>query len=250
MYTTVTESLYAVNQWLGAKQISEHNVGGVPKGILVAGIAMKVKYGRLVMLQLCVGRRCLIYQIPEYAALLPFPLREFLLDPCVYFVGVDKDEIQDTLVHRYGKIEFEDHLWKEKLTDGCGKWKDLRDLATVRKNNVAFEKMDVLDIAANIPGFPVPPPPAAVAANWAAKFSLANRSIRQVSLLTCVLSSVGLWKLGFPIPHEHPLFTHVPHNCCTMLSFFRVISTFTSPYLLTALFSHWPYFFSLAQARI
>jgi ribonuclease D len=87
--TTVTSSGEAVESWI--EEVECVHRRRLHK--LVVGLDVEWRpsfgpaYSRTALLQLCVGRRCLIFQI-LHADYVPDALAEFLLDPNYRFVGV------------------------------------------------------------------------------------------------------------------------------------------------------------------
>uniref|UniRef100_A0ACD6A1Z3 Uncharacterized protein n=1 Tax=Avena sativa TaxID=4498 RepID=A0ACD6A1Z3_AVESA len=101
--TTVTSSGAAVNRWL--RQIRYMYRWVYHKLIVGLDVEWRPSYSRAqnpaALLQLCVGRRCLIFQL-LHADYFPDALERFLADPEIRFVGVGVKEDADRLSNDHG----------------------------------------------------------------------------------------------------------------------------------------------------
>ncbi|KAF2951520.1 hypothetical protein DAI22_01g268700 [Oryza sativa Japonica Group] len=91
IHTTITSSHSLAAQFIN--EIARER----PQGGLIVGIDTEWRTDHLpngktcykvAVLQLCVGRRCLLFQIYQAGNMVPHELAEFLADPSVRFVGV------------------------------------------------------------------------------------------------------------------------------------------------------------------
>ncbi|KAF0919581.1 hypothetical protein E2562_029804 [Oryza meyeriana var. granulata] len=92
--TTVTSSPYQAAQFINERASDRHEEG------LIVGIDTEWRECRqpdghrcykVAVLQLCVGRRCLVFQLYRANNKVPRELVDFLADPAVRFVGVGVD---------------------------------------------------------------------------------------------------------------------------------------------------------------
>uniref|UniRef100_A0A0E0JLZ8 3'-5' exonuclease domain-containing protein n=1 Tax=Oryza punctata TaxID=4537 RepID=A0A0E0JLZ8_ORYPU len=89
--TTITSSHYLAARFINEIARERHE-GGLIVGIDTEWRKADGKKGyKLAVLQLCVGRRCLVFQIYQAGNVVPRELAEFLADPGVRFVGVGVD---------------------------------------------------------------------------------------------------------------------------------------------------------------
>jgi ribonuclease D len=137
--TTVTSSGAAVNRWL--REIRYKYRWVYHKLIVGLDVEWRPSYGytqnRVALLQLCVGRRCLIFQL-LHADYFPDALEEFLADPDFRFVGVGVQEDANRLNN--------DHDLEVANTV------DLRGLAADCKHDYWLRQAGLKDIARAVMG--------------------------------------------------------------------------------------------------
>ncbi|GJR07014.1 Werner syndrome-like exonuclease [Tanacetum coccineum] len=115
--TLVTETPYYVDQWISRiERIHSRRLDNLVVGLDIEWRPNHNAYveNQVAILQLCVGRRCLIFQI-MHAPFIPKPLIKFLSNPSYTFVGV-------------GVNNDVSKLWRDYRI-GVGRTADLRPLA-------------------------------------------------------------------------------------------------------------------------
>ncbi|WVZ69396.1 hypothetical protein U9M48_018187 [Paspalum notatum var. saurae] len=103
--TTVTSSGSAVASWIDeVRSVHRRRLYKLVVGLDVEWRPLfGYGYSRTALLQLCVGRRCLIFQL-LYADNFPKALREFLGDPGFRFVGVGVADDAERIRNDYGLV--------------------------------------------------------------------------------------------------------------------------------------------------
>ncbi|XP_072967705.1 3'-5' exonuclease-like [Typha angustifolia] len=139
--TTATSSGAAVSSWISTilfihRRRLSHLIVGLD-------VEWRPNYTRnsypnpVAVLQLCVGRRCLVFQI-LYADFVPDSLAEFLADGRFRFVGVGVEDDAERLVEEHD-LEVENTV-------------DLRDLAAVRVGKVELRKAGLQNLVREVMG--------------------------------------------------------------------------------------------------
>ncbi|XP_051194554.1 3'-5' exonuclease-like [Lolium perenne] len=128
IFTTYTASGDTVNNWLSLiYRIHRRRLDRLIVGLDVEwrpSFTRGVPRGRVALLQICVGRRCLVFQILR-ADYIPDTLHDFLEDDRFTFVGVGIHGDVGKLRHEYG-LE-------------VGSWQDLRYLAAEKLGKPALQ---------------------------------------------------------------------------------------------------------------
>ncbi|CAI9118905.1 OLC1v1020532C1 [Oldenlandia corymbosa var. corymbosa] len=112
IYTTVTSAGSVVRDWLF--RLRRYHTHRLRRGRLLVGVGVQWTPGRNpspATLQLCIGHRCLIFQL-THADRIPISLRRFLSDPNITFVGVNNKRDYDMLGYNSGH-----QLWVPRLID-------------------------------------------------------------------------------------------------------------------------------------
>ncbi|XP_073158328.1 3'-5' exonuclease-like [Henckelia pumila] len=141
IYTTVTNDCAVVSEWISDVESIHHR--RLHHLIVGLDIEWRPAYGRTpnpaATLQLCVGRRCLIYQIIHSQGATPFSLTRFLSNPNYTFVGVGIESDLD-------KLEQDYDLGSDVNTV------DLRDLAAYEYDRRELKSKGLKDLASLVLG--------------------------------------------------------------------------------------------------
>ncbi|XP_006364799.1 Werner Syndrome-like exonuclease [Solanum tuberosum] len=128
--TTVTCNPDVVTNWInGIEYVHRRRLNRLIVGLDIEWRPTFNRYQHnhpVATLQLCVGRRCLIFQL-LYCEYIPDSLTEFLLNPCYAFVGVG-------IANDVEKLE-EDYMLRVENTV------DLRDLADYNLRNAGLKTL-------------------------------------------------------------------------------------------------------------
>ncbi|CAI9099436.1 OLC1v1036262C1 [Oldenlandia corymbosa var. corymbosa] len=156
--TLVTHDPDVLSNWLFRLQ----KIHGQRLGNLIVGLDVEWRpnFNRnqdnpIATLQLCVGRRCVVFQILHCSreCQIPDDLKYFLAEPDFTFVGVGIAGDVEKLAYDYG------------LSVG-GRIVDLRDLAADRYGNKAFKNVGLKDLASAVLGRVVEKPKSVTMGRW------------------------------------------------------------------------------------
>ncbi|KAF0923489.1 hypothetical protein E2562_006377 [Oryza meyeriana var. granulata] len=173
--TTVTSSGAAVEGWL--REVRSAYGAGLIVGLDVEWRpSFSASQNPVALLQLCVDRRCLIFQF-LHADYVPGSLRRFLANPgdCFVGVGVDKDA--------------------ERLSDDYGlpvaNTADLRPLAAQRMGCPGLHQAGLQAVVRAVMGVDLVKPQRVTLSRWDA-YCLSNEQIRYACIDAFVSFQVGL----------------------------------------------------------
>ncbi|KAF6176167.1 hypothetical protein GIB67_023458 [Kingdonia uniflora] len=157
--TTVTNVAYVAEQWISeVKYVHHHRLHK-----LIVGLDIEWRPNNrfhpnnpVAILQVCVGRRCLIFQIHYFVGGLPECLEDFLKEESYKFVGVgiEKDII---------KLE-------EDLNMTVSKAYELGDLAEGRYNEKWLKNVGLKGLAKQVLGIELEKPKHISRSNWAVRY--------------------------------------------------------------------------------
>ncbi|XP_075491558.1 3'-5' exonuclease-like [Primulina tabacum] len=154
IYTTVTDDCDAVSEWISeVESIHRHRLHHLIVGL---DVEWRPPFSRspnpIAILQLCVGRRCLIYQIIHSQGI-PFSLTGFLSNSNYTFVGVGIESDLEKLEQDYGLRSYVKAV-------------DLRDLAADEFGNRDLKCKGLKDLASLVLGKEVDKPRWVTLSRW------------------------------------------------------------------------------------
>ncbi|KAG9457797.1 hypothetical protein H6P81_002305 [Aristolochia fimbriata] len=153
IFTTVTDSGEDVEQWIAdIRYIHRRRLRRLIVGLDVEWRPSNRNYENPVaLLQLCVGRRCLIFQL-IHADYIPQALSDFLTDPNFTFVGVGIEPDVQKLLEDY-------HLLVPRTVD-------LRSLAANRTGRAELARAGLKTLAMDVLGLDVQKPKRVTMSRW------------------------------------------------------------------------------------
>ncbi|KAF6144571.1 hypothetical protein GIB67_006063 [Kingdonia uniflora] len=176
--TTVTHVPSVADAWI--KEIKNFHRSRLHK--LIVGLDIewcpnnRYSTNPVAILQLCVGKRCLIFQLLYAVSGLPGSVERFLLEECYTFVGIGiKDDVF--------KLE-SDYNWR--VSNAV----DLRDLAIGRYNEKWLKNVGLKSLAKEVLGIELEKPKYVARSNWAVPY-LSDEQVEYATVDAFVSFEIG-----------------------------------------------------------
>ncbi|GER51939.1 polynucleotidyl transferase [Striga asiatica] len=178
--TTVTADPSAVSRWIS----DVRSVRGSGPPDLLAGLDVewrpsptRYRQSPVATLQICVGQRCLVYQIARSGGHVPQSLEEFLAGGDYAFVGVGVQQDLDRLDADYG-------------IGGRARAVDLRKLAAEELGQEELEAASLRELSSLVLGKEIDKPRHVTMSNWECRW-LSHAQVQYACVDAYVSSEIG-----------------------------------------------------------